>query len=895
MCRRLAETPSDWLVVAALLVAGMAALAPTAPAAAADPTGAYLESLGLDDLLAVSLEQRLASVPPDARGPILERLSGIYARLLDAEPDGAARDRLLARARTVVREGGGERTERLELAIARAGYRIAERIAERHRIRAAEPEEIRSARDTLMEIDRVFHDLEVRVNERIRRSKAVSDRAATSRALAADAELDEATALRDELAYLAGWTAYYRQWLEDPTVVGESAEPYFKILLDFGDRGAVPIAVRTEACSDEIYARSLLGLALSRGLNSGYDDAISWINVLAEAPTHASVAAELDGWRLAIQLEFGRWTSVRDALRLMDEAEVVSPAILRMIAARALEAGEVGLAPVVAREAVGELGQRGELAQIHQLARRYGTGGLGREGFLVAYVRAVDGFTVASESIGREPATSTDDRKRWSTIAETFDEALASRDVAEHETASADATRLLGWSWWYAADAVAAWSPFARAAELVGPAQAAECLWMAIVALDAALKAGPDATLQQESDRLVDVFLERFPGDPNAPVLRARRIVRDPDAAGTVDLESLLSLPRDHPQWRYGRETAAAIFLRQFRLGRGDAIGAGRRYLEVAAELFARDADPPTPEPDADAATVDRARLMLQVALDPRLLEIDHALAVLTRVNRWRSGGWDAADRQAELDYRGVQWAIAAGRWDEAVAQLTRVADADPAWSSRWRRAALARVLAAARPGPGVDVDVARQRTEVAWPLAVTVLEAAPGAVSQVVAATTDETRAAREEGLLPAVAEAVNVGWEWWNISGDRAVAETTLDAVDAVRERYPNERVLLRATGQLAGALGRSDQSLEAWRTLSDGLSAPSPAWYEARYELIRRLAEINPERARRVMQQHVALEPEYGPSPWRQRLRRLHEQLRAERPTDETVDDDATGGSP
>ena len=54
--------------------------------------------------------------------------------------------------------------------------------------------------------------------------------------------------------------------------------------------------------------------------------------------------------------------------------------------------------------------------------------------------------------------------------------------------------------------------------------------------------------------------------------------------------------------------------------------------------------------------------------------------------------------------------------------------------------------------------------------------------------------------------------------------------------------------------------------------GSAGGSDAWFEARYELIRLLAETDADRARLVMRQHKALNPSYGPEPWGVKLRVL-----------------------
>ena len=63
--------------------------------------------------------------------------------------------------------------------------------------------------------------------------------------------------------------------------------------------------------------------------------------------------------------------------------------------------------------------------------------------------------------------------------------------------------------------------------------------------------------------------------------------------------------------------------------------------------------------------------------------------------------------------------------------------------------------------------------------------------------------------------------------------------------------------------------------------GLEAENPDWYEARYESIRLLFEVDPESARVAMRQHITLYPTLGPSPWDSRFRELARSLSVEVP--------------
>src|SRR5262245_24845045 len=105
----------------------------------ADDVSTYLEQLGLKGLLAVHLEQQLEDAPPEQRTEMLVRLAAIYADLLESTKDEARRADLEQRGRRLLSSAPASSVDDLRLALLRASYRSAERIAEQHRLRLSDP------------------------------------------------------------------------------------------------------------------------------------------------------------------------------------------------------------------------------------------------------------------------------------------------------------------------------------------------------------------------------------------------------------------------------------------------------------------------------------------------------------------------------------------------------------------------------------------------------------------------------------------------------------------------------------------------------------------------------------------------------------------------------------
>lgn len=879
MCRR--GEPTRLAAPIGLALAMLAALMP-APAAFGqdDAMAAYLESRGLRSLLVARLEQLAVDVSPAMRPVVLSRLAGLYAEQLDRAETDEARRRLVERADRLLRETAREGTEFLELAIARATYRAAERIAERWRLRAAGSEEQAEALATLAEVAAALDDLARRAERMIERSRSVSTRAEGRRAISAGESMDAGLLLRGEVDYLAGWTAYYRGWLGDPAAGIVEAEERFERLLDLGDAGAVPSAVDLNRVGGEGYARAVLGMALVRGLTGRVEEVLRWMEPLDDPDAHPSVRRELPGWRLAVLIDAGAWSRVADELSLVTGSDDVPVDWYRMVATRALETRGDALADQAARTAVAELARRGELAIIAAVIERHGIGRLGVGGFLVRYVEAATEFTRVAEAHGRRVGADGGARGQWRDVAGRLEAALAAPDAAAESArgVAADAERLLGWAYWYAGEADEAWPRFAAAAERLPPAAAAEAAWMTIVSLDQLILSGR-GEMREEVRRRVEAFLERFPAHAGAPALRARRIAERPDMVAESDLEALMAVPRGHSQWRSSQETVAAVHARRFREGGPAAVEAGRRYLEVAGELLAAAADDGAGvRREPDPTEVDTVRLTLEIALDARVADLERAAGELARIDSWQSAGWDAGVVAGELRYRGVQWAMAMGRWPDAARRSEAFLEDGP-YRDAWSRAALRRVLEAAGAASGGG----SARSAAAWPLAAAVL------------ADTDASTAASVEGLRLSLAAAA-VGLARPGDAAARTDAATSVrDAMERVQAEHPTERRVLQALGRATGRLGDLERALECWRTLSEGLRPPDADWYEARFEVASILRRLDPPRALAVMRQHAVLEPEYGPSPWGPRLRQLHEELEAASGEPASPASPAEGGAP
>ena len=141
------------------------------------------------------------------------------------------------------------------------------------------------------------------------------------------------------------------------------------------------------------------------------------------------------------------------------------------------------------------------------------------------------------------------------------------------------------------------------------------------------------------------------------------------------------------------------------------------------------------------------------------------------------------------------------------------------------------------------------------------------------------------------AVADALSLQWQR---RGRTDNAQRALELYEAVLSVRPRDAKVLRAAANLSEQLGKTDRALACWRMLAAGIEAGTEQWYEAKFHLISVLADVDPARARLVMDQYKQLNPEYGPQPWAARLLALDRRIDGNGDTgsSEPADSDTSG---
>ncbi|MCH2161211.1 MAG: hypothetical protein MK085_04975, partial [Phycisphaerales bacterium] len=563
--------------------------------------------------------------------------------------------------------------------------------------------------------------------------------------------------------------------------------------------------------------------------------------------------------------------AVLPILDRFDDRTDVPAAWLRIAAVGGMEteAGPGSISRRVAARALALLAGNGELAQVVDLAERYGLAAIGEEGFAFRYVRGVQAYRKAVKA--REELRYADARAAFERAASELVAAVAEPDAGQFQSAVGGSLTLAGWSMIELERFDEAAGVFLQAAERSQGSRRADAEWGAIVALDRLIAAGGDSVdeIRRLRDERIAEFLDRFPADDRSPTLVVRRIA-DRIQPSPEDIETLLNVPRDHPTWEMARRRASQTLYAAFREAEvGTRHESGTRFLEVAEDLLERDRDQDAMFSDMRGLDGVLLRQVVEVATHPEVADID-------RSNRWlaalelageRGAFEDHPDLPNEVAYRRITLNLVEGDLVEAVARMQRMPPApDTEAADRWTRIAARRLH-----------NAGTERIEQGAPVGADVVQAVVVGGERLLMGEGDELDVALEnERLLPIAVRVANGRAALYRSGGTLEDGEAALEIYQAILARRPRDGSILEASADLSRELGADEVSLDLWRRIATAAPQGGQRWWKARTNLLELLGKTDPAQARLVLDQHLQLHPEYGEPPWGDRLRALERAL-------------------
>lgn len=836
---------------------------------------AYAADLGLREVRGAMLRRRLASARPGDQVGIATLLSDLYTERLSAATSVDERQRLLALIDDLLEEVPDARSTGLRIELARARYLRYEQAGELARLRLIDPDEQAEALaaflDVAAELRGVVNTLDTRMSALERSSRRRTEEAAD--------ELADVRRRRSLAGYYAGWAGYYAALLGGGQPEAERAVRSFGVLLN-AERDGRPVLDRlpVNLLRFEHVSRAAIGVALGLSLRGETDHARSWLREIEAAELPASVRDTLFQRRAVVFAEGRRWDALESAVEARRGATAqgfaapprpLTPIEARLIAVLLLERAQDPIArdrPAVTRvlnAAVTDLVLAGEVDQLVDLTRRFGTVPLADDGFVATYVRGVRSWETARaahEASGRDLAApvSGELARGYREAARLLRAAITTPDAMrfppERQAASIRRGRALYFAGESADAATALYEAYAQRPE---SERSADALWLALAAVNA------DPGRRKE---YAAIFLRAFPEDDRAATL----LLGDPSLAGVTGeaaADVLAAVPESSPayeaaQWRL----AGVLYARARAAPAKDRAGSVAAFLEIAERTLMSRLDrlaTATNEEQRSVvarAVVDRARQMLDAAtLSLVTPDLPRARTALAAIERVRSvAAFELAPQvSAELDYRALQ--IAAIERDDPArdAALTRLASTGGRFRSAGGRFLYNLALSRWRgPSPTerdpADLVVAGDQLLSDPQSGLEDREAAS------VRATMADASAAifRSNGDLAARDRAIEL---------DAALLRSGLADVD----------VLLRLA-DLAEQAERHELALDAWRRLLKATRQGTDDWYEARTRSLVLLAGLDPEAARAALDQHALLYPDLAPEPWGDELRQLDRTL-------------------
>jgi len=866
----------------------------------------YLQRLGLKTLLADHLAERLAAATGAERTAIAERLSKIYVEMLSSATDPAERRQWEARSRDLLRMVPEASSYELRLNLARVIYVGAEEILERSRLRLAKEEEVQEAVRAFRSIAPELAEIAAKLHGRVQNLERLEELGRDSETIAAD--LAEARRLRSLAFYYSGWTEYSLAYLTRNERLALDAQRSFGWLLN--SSGGIPANLErlpTGLLKYEHIARAAVGVGLAAAVRRNDVEALRWLDAVAAGEGVApSVLEQLLPRRIGILGEARRWADLERLIRLERRSDrggagpdtrplpVVAARMLAVVTLEADKTNAAGTIDHLASIALGDLVTRGEVAQVLDLVQRYGTAPIGDTGFIVHYVRGVQAYEraraahSASGADPEEPAADEAVVNAYRQAADLLDAAIRQDDAAQFGNERSKAGMLVGLSLYYAGDFAAAAEQFlASASAAATPAQGEEPMWLAVVSFDRAVRAGR-GDLRGRRDEAAALFLQTYAGSE-----RAAKLLVGLGASNLLDEEAavriLLSVPSGSSVYESARREAARLLYGLYRRARAsDRDFAATRFLGVAEEVLALDRRTALQGASEEARqagdrVVLRVRQILDAALStsaPDFSRAEAALAILDEVASVLAA--DLTPHRAELTFRRLQILMARQETEAAEALAVQIEEERGPFADAAQRLLYRAALANLQKSPAADQER---------------LRAVVRRGSRIIERTGSTPEALSDPGTLSLHATVAAVAAELYDLTSDTEMRDLAVTLDTAILQAVPNNEASLRRLARMAEAAGNAETSLECWRTLASGLKTGTPDWYEARYNLIRLLGQIDPPRARDAMKQHKVLYPSYGPPPWGEKLRELDEFFGEERPPQSplTPPSPAPGGGP
>lgn len=824
-----------------------------------DDVDRYLSRLGLVDAQIVHLEQVMLRKSEAEQPAFAARLADMYATQMMGRSDDAARyNESMARINGLIGRYPAARTASLEVILLQADYTRAESLATRWLSNTADEAARTEATTILAGIAPKLESLQKQLNARVDELGEELDRSDGRNAEAFEAsesELRRIRAIANRATYFCAWSKYYigivgRQDAKSENYV--TARALFKRILAIEDTKLDEVTADWLELDTEYLARSVIGLGLTEAAAGDLAASKACFKWLDHASVPPLIRDEAAYWYVRGLLNAGQ----------LHEAADYAAGRIGQFSGEAT-AGRVSLCDALVRAGYGaanssaetrELGRLGmsglaKLGQqkvIQQLLDRYKVDLDGQSGFVLQWAK---GHQMLAD------AETTRDPEAYRAAQQTLTAALAD-EAAKGEAASSAKCRYDLAMCHFRLDefkpAATLFQESVTGLKGAGDPLAVDAAWNAFVGFSQLAK--EDKRYVASASSMLRLIMNDFPNHPHArkasyllPKLQSQT---SPEEA----IATLKAVPFDDPNYALARYDLCGLLHEQWSRRRDSAEGdAAATSLCEAVDVYLRSASEANPPQQVKClAWAAEASLFGKTPL------VTRAEVYLAKARPLTESLPTQESALADYHYQALQLANkkldSEGRREHSE------------WLVKHATKPIYRQAALVTAAKGVDEAIARasgdERTQL-LPEALRIYKL----LSQHLGTSAEEIRA--KANCRVAVSKQADYAAEL----GQHEEAARLLDQLVAV---FPKDQGYLRRAALAHFQCSRFQPALEHWRTLLAGVKQNSPDWFEAKYYQIECLLQVDKPTAEQALDQFKLLHPNFGPSDWRDKFRRLEDRL-------------------
>ncbi len=849
MCPQISQNKHARIVRNGLLALLVATTPPAFAQSGDEVVEQYLREHRMDTLLEVQLEQRIEEAEDETqREALAEQLSSLYVRQLrELDASDPYRQLVFNRAQTLAARMSQAPLYELRLELLISMYTQHEQAIELYRLGLLSPESKSSARESLIEVERQLERMlgsvepDLTLLDRRRAQPMGSDE---SRQI--DERIESLRRHRSLASYYLGWSIYGLAVLDDRHVSDDALIAFGRLL---GADGSVPQSKELSRAllEYEHVSRSAIGVAMCYAQSDSANLATSWLDSLLDSQDlQADVRDAARSRKLQVLAGAGEWYNAELQARemMLNEDSAISVADARYIAMKALDyrasrsasASKNADADKLARLALEQLVDSGEIGHIVDLYNRYGSLPNLAEGFIPNYAKAL-GALNAAQAGEQSPG--------YLAIAELFSQALKSTDAKDHPKHREDCTLKYAYALIRGDRPSDAIEQCQRVIDsTLDPEAMQEARWLIIAAHDS-LNTKQNKPTSQALDEAVRDYVKAYPSTQRTAKLVLRHAMR-----GTVDetvaIDTLSNIADDDPIAIPARRVLVRLLYQRLRtMGFSDQ----RLLLDTRRQInWLLVQQLPQDQPEESRSRLNTLRLGIDLALRSVPADTGAAEMMIEQASSLLEAAEDTAATSGELEYQRIRIALNQKRHDQAVAML------DPLRAIDASRAQEAEVLVL-----NALVELWSQRTDSR--LAGFIVELGTPVLARVTPKS-PERIGLQTSALIETVCHAAK---QLADATDDQAQLRLASRLAKQILERGQPSEPGLRRSAQIAKELDDQPMQLESWLRLLAAYPIDDDQWYEARYESLAVMAEVDPDRAKQTFEQFRVLNPQLGPEPW------------------------------